>query len=295
MRYLKPTLTFDQQADLLLTRGLEADRGVLISTLQSVNYYRLSGYLYPFRIPGGDAFRSGTRLEQVWTQYRFDRQLRLLLLDAIERFEVSLKTELTYRLAHRSGPFGYRDASSFAACSTASHGKILTKLQEEVSRSREVFLQHFQAKYGDVHGLPPLWMTAEVLSLGTTLSLFRILEPSLKQDIAKAFGVHDRVFESWITALNALRNICAHHGRVWNREFGYKPLIPNKDPAWRGIGNERLFGMLCILSHLLRRIAPRSGWYERMETLIEANPRIPRLSMGMPANWTEHPLWKTTP
>lgn len=295
MQYLKPALTFEDQADLLLDRGLVGDRQELIRTLQSVSYYRLSGYLYPFRETGGDHFRPSTRLSIVWTQYRFDRQLRLLLLDAIERFEVYLKTGLTHCFAHRFGPFAYTQALHFAPGSAHAHDLLLKKVQDEVKRSREVFLRHFQAKYGDSHDLPPLWMAVEVLSLGTTLSFFRIVEPSLKKDIADRFGVHDRVFESWVTALNALRNICAHHGRVWNREFGYKPLIPNKLAAWQGVCNDRLFGMLCILRHLLRRIAPQSGWKDRIETLIEAHPLIPRLSMGMPVDWTKHPLWKTAP
>jgi len=295
VQYLKPALTLEAQADLLLGRGLVGERQELISILRSVNYYRLSGYLYPFRVAGSDAFREDTRLDVVWAHYGFDRELRLLLLDAIERFEVHLKTELTYRFVHRHGPFGYELATAFAAGSAGEHARLLGKVREEVVRSREVFLQHFQDKYGDSHQAPPLWMTVEVLSLGTALSFFRIVEPSLKQDMARVFGVHDRVFESWVTALNALRNICAHHGRVWNREFGYKPLIPNKQPLWQGVRNDRLFGMLCILRHLLAKIAPQSCWNERVEALLLAHPQVSHLSMGMTADWNEHPLWKRSP
>lgn len=78
MKYTKPALTFGQQADLLLRRGLAADKTALIEKLRAVNYYRLTGYLYPFRKPD-DTFRPGTTLDLVWHRYVFDRQLRVLV------------------------------------------------------------------------------------------------------------------------------------------------------------------------------------------------------------------------
>ena len=111
MKYDKPPLTYDQQADLLLRRGLTADRDELVSRLRSVSYYRLSGYWYPFRL-ADDSFRPGTTFETVWRRYRFDRRLRLLALDAIERVEVRIRTELVYVLAHAQGPFGYCASSN---------------------------------------------------------------------------------------------------------------------------------------------------------------------------------------
>ncbi len=44
MQYSKPPLTFPEQADLLLSRGLTGDKDVIISRLRAVSYYRLSGY-----------------------------------------------------------------------------------------------------------------------------------------------------------------------------------------------------------------------------------------------------------
>jgi abortive infection bacteriophage resistance protein len=82
MKYGKPALTVEQQADLLLSRGMQGDRGAMIDRLSVVNYYRLSGYWIPFRNPD-DTFRAGTSFNDVWTRYAFDRHIRLLVMDAM--------------------------------------------------------------------------------------------------------------------------------------------------------------------------------------------------------------------
>ena len=87
MRYTKPPLTFEQQADQLLTRGLVTEREILIARLSEVNYYRLSGYWYPFRKPDADAFEPDTTLDLIWDRYVFDRQLRVLVMDKM-RFPI---------------------------------------------------------------------------------------------------------------------------------------------------------------------------------------------------------------
>src|SRR5277367_3352549 len=89
VKYTKPVLSFEQQADQLLNRGLEADRARLIETLSRVSYYRLSAYWHPFKQPD-ESFAPATTLDMVWRRYTFDRQLRLLVMDAIERVEVAI-------------------------------------------------------------------------------------------------------------------------------------------------------------------------------------------------------------
>jgi len=110
--YSKQALSLEVQADRLIARGLIADRDELIGRLKVVNYYRLSGYLYPFRIRNAegkvlDDFSPGTSLETVWRRYNFDRRLRILLLDAIERIEVAVRTRFVFHFVQAHGPFGY--------------------------------------------------------------------------------------------------------------------------------------------------------------------------------------------
>lgn len=296
MKYTKPALTFEQQADQLLSRGLIADRDQLVDRLQSVSYYRLSGYWYPFRL-SDDSFMSGTTLDAVWRRYVFDRQLRLVVLDAVERVEIRIRTDLVYTLAHAQGAFGYLDGANLPGLNAQQHADFLASLREECDRSREPFLEHFCSKYGSDHDMPPYWMIAELMTFGLVFTLFRGCPSHVKRDIATRLGVTDRVLTSWLRSLNAVRNICAHHARLWNRELGLKPLIPDKDIRWHDpveVANNRVFGILTILQYLLHDVAPQSRWPGRLRQLLDEYQDAPRGPMGFPGEWTSCPFWKGT-
>lgn len=121
MIYDKPALTYTQQAAQLIERGLHGDPLVLKQTLQKVNYYRLSGYWFPFRDYPYETFKTGTNFETIWRRYTFDRHLRLLVLDGIERIEVAIRSEITYELAHRYGPFGYKEHDNLPQLTVDEH------------------------------------------------------------------------------------------------------------------------------------------------------------------------------
>ncbi len=289
-------LSYDEQAERLLSRGLLADKDKLIHRLQSVNYYRLSGYLYPFRQSDSDLFQDGTTLDVVWDRYRFDRNLRFIILDGLERIEIALRTELAYLFTKEKGPFGYLIENNFFSTKFNTHKKFLKTIKIEIKRSKEKFVKHYFSEYEDVHsGFIPLWMAVEIMSFGTTLSFFRGIPSIMKDRIASKYGVTRQVFESWLVALNAIRNISAHHGRLWNRELGYKPKIPKKDNNWHipvEIKGNRVFGVLSIVTYLLKVIAPQSKWPRRFLELLEEFPEIPLDLMGMPDNWMVSPIWK---
>ena len=296
MKYPKPPLTFSDQADRLLQRGLVApDRDAIVQKLESVSYYRLSAYWYPFRQPD-DTLRPGTTLETVWRRYTFDRQLRLLVLDAIERVEIAVRTQIVNRHTLQYGPFGYFDRAKLPGLTVDEHRDLLHRLREEARRSREDFVRHFFAKYTSENDLP-LWMASELMTFGNLYTLFRGVETPLKQSLAAEYGVADRVLASWLGTLNQVRNLCAHHARLWNRAFGIKPMIPrrNKHPDWHQpvpITDDRLFGVLTMLHYLLKQVAPQSRWRQRWEELLACYPEIQLHAMGFPANWKDSPLWQ---
>jgi abortive infection bacteriophage resistance protein len=295
MKYIKPALTYEQQADQLLARGLHAERSELISRLQAVSYYRLSTYWFPFR-NSDNTFQPGTTLEIIWRRYAFDRQLRLLVLDAIERVEVAIRTDLVFQHAHQFGPFGYLASSSLPNLPPAKHQELLDKINGEYRRSQESFVQHFKTKYGDRHSALPLWMVTELLTFGTLLTMFRGLPKSMKQTLAQRYGIADEVLESWLTALNGIRNVCAHHARLWDRGIGYKPKIPHerKHPQWHKpvlVPANRIFGILTILKYCLNRVAPQSQWSIRLVELLGKYPDIPSAPMGFAENWHTCGIW----
>jgi abortive infection bacteriophage resistance protein len=189
VRYNKPPLSFEKQAELLISRGLEADKDELVNKLRVVNYYRLSGYWYPFRNPGKDTFKPNTTLEKVWRRYTFDRQLRLVVIDAIERVEIAIKTSIIIRHSNAYGAFGYTAQIYLPNLDDKQYSDFMYKMKEATSRSKELFVQHFKRNYGDTHSLLPIWMSAEIMTFGMMLTMFRGLETKLQQAIAKDYNI----------------------------------------------------------------------------------------------------------
>lgn len=300
MKYAKPALTIEQQVEMLLGRGMLGDRAEMARQLAVVNYYRLSGYWFHRKGPQ-DQFQSGTRFEVVWKQYSFDRKLRLLVMDAVERIEVALRTQFSYHHTLAHGPFGYADDPSTLPKFDGrpeERRKALERVNEEVKRSKEVFVHHFGHKYGQEHRNLPLWMASEVMSFGGLLNLWQASSKQVKNAVAARFGISDEVLRTWLWSLNEVRNIVAHHGRLWNRVLGNKPAIPraNRHPEWHSpvsISNDRLFAVLCVCAHCLSHIASDSTWCLRVRQLLERSPETPCKNMGFPENWLESPLWKS--
>lgn len=301
MKYVKRPLTFQEQVQQLLDRGLQGDQRVMADRLQSVNYYRLTGYLYPYRMPNSDSFIPGTQFETVWGQYAFDRRLRLLVMDAIERIEIAVRTQLAYHHAHvYHDPFAYATMPiSLPDMKPEVFADFLKRVDDEASRSsKDAFVQHFIATYGDEHEHLPVWMAVEIMSFGTMQLFYRGASHRVKQNVASHFGMPAKVFDSWLHALSIVRNICAHHGRLWNKVLGVKPMIPwaKGYPDWHTpcpITNDRIFGVLTICRYCLQIIAPQSRWPKCMRDLLHDFPNIDLGRMGFPSNWEKSPLWRT--
>lgn len=304
VKYLKPPLSFEKQADLLLSRGLIADRDRLVNRLSAVNYYRLSGYLYPFR-QADHSFQAGTTLDSVWDRYVFDRRLRVLILDAIERIEVAVRTQLIYELVHHVpkgrktplGAFGYLDPRFFPGFKTASdYLRWRSKLASETDRAKsEQFVSHFRSKYGDTHQELPIWMLSELMSFGAMFTLAKHVLPEIQERVAGTYGFPVPHFLSWLQALMVLRNSCAHHDRIWNRANG-KACKPqrNKFPLWHQVPEipcDRTGYLLTICHFWLGKISDTTRWRDRLFALFDEFPDIPLAHMGLPQGWRSHPLW----
>lgn len=296
MKYEKLPLIFEEQAEQLISRGLKGDKNLLTNTLKNVNYYRLSGYLYPYKNPD-DSFKPETKFEKVWSHYTFDRHLRLMVMDVIERFEISIRTKLICCIGHETEAFGYFDLCCYPNMRAGAYANLIKIITSEAKRSREKFVEHFFTKYGDLHKVLPIWMAGEIVSLGCTLKIYGGISNKIKQNVAADYGVPDEVLLSWIKTVHAIRNICAHHGRLWNRTLGIKPRIPKKRryPEWHDpvkIPQDKIFGILTIFQYLLRIIAPQSKWKDRLLSLLKNYSEISIEDMGFPDNWKKCVFWK---
>lgn len=321
MRYSKEPLRLEDQAQRLLDRGVVADKSELIRRLQAVNYYRLSGYLYHYRSSDGENFLSDTTLEMIWRRYNFDRRLRILLLDAIERIEVAVRTRFVYYFVLEHGAFGHLKKVNLPNLKMRKHGsglhqkliwlirfkrwapcphtEWLTKLRNEKSRSSEAFVKNFTRKYGDTHEHLPLWMACELMTCETTMQFAYGMDKGIFKKVAADFDFADEQLRSWIKAVFALRNLCAHHARLLNRVIGVKPAIPAKkrEPLWRQeplFDYDRVGILLTICFIWLRKITPTTQWKQRMLDLFDDYPDISSTDLGMPMEWQNHPLWQDT-
>lgn len=295
--YNKPAVAIEDQLDILLERGLiVTDRALALSKLQSISYYRLSGYLYPFRIKCNgqvlDNFVPGTTLDQVLELYEFDRHLRLLILDAIERVEVAIRTQLTYNFSCSYGPFGHVSPANFHQ--QFNHAGWTAEIHKETYRSADDFIKRYAQKYD---GFPtiPLWMLTEVMSLGGLSHLYKGLKHDDKRLVSGYFNVPHKRLEDWMHKLTYIRNVCAHHSRLWNRELAVRPDII-KDAIWQQPitpRNDRIFYILLILRSLLFATGNGKGWVKQVNQLLApfARNNLYRISMGIPLNWEDHPIW----
>jgi abortive infection bacteriophage resistance protein len=196
----------------------------------------------------------------------------------------------------RHGAFAHLDKTNFPLATPERHSRFVEDLRTEARRSSEAFVAHFSATYDEFPDLP-IWAAGETMTFGSMLTLFKMSERRIQSDIARQFGIAGPVMLSWLQTLNYVRNICAHHSRLWNRELALKPMIPDAKHAsdWhspRAMQNNRVFVVLTILSVLSRRIAPQSGWRTRLYELFDRFPDVPVAQMGLPADWRNHPLWR---
>jgi abortive infection bacteriophage resistance protein len=217
-------------------------------------------------------------------------------MDAVERVEIAIRTRIVNRHVMINGPFGYLDRATLPGMSVEGHRRLLEKVHREAQYSHEEFVRHYLGRYTSETDLP-LWMASELLTFGGMLSLFNALPTRMKKDLARDFDLNVPILGSWLRALNQARNICAHHSRLRNREFGIKPMIPHPDkfPDWHApveITDERLFGILTVLHYLLKHVAPQSRWRQRLATLFTEYKDIPLRFMGFPENWETSPLWQ---
>lgn len=327
MIYAKKPFTLEQQADQLIARGLMADRDQLMGRLKVVNYYRLSGYLYPFRLRDAagnptDSLIPGTTLETIWRRYNFDRRLRIILLDVIERIEVAVRTRLVYHFVHAHHAFGHLDGKNLPGFKSLpfrqrwwrdlkflvkhghrernDHEQWLAKLlleKNRATRSKNAFAVHFSRTYGDSHEHLPLWMACELMTCETTLQFANAMDRLIIKQVAADFGFPDDQLLSWIKGIFTLRNACAHHARIWNRVGGATPCVPgnkNKNPNWYcqpRFAPDRIGHVLSVCHCWLGKVSPTTQWKRRLFDLFDEYPEIPLAEMGIPADWRTHSLW----
>lgn len=300
MKYDKPALTVQQQIEQLAGRGMAfRDPERAAHYLAELNYYRLSGYwLRHEAVHTTHRFRPGTSFEGVLDDYVFDRGLKLLVLDAVERLEVSIRTRWAHVVGLRHGAHAHLDSALFKPRSRKwNHPAAVARLISGVEDSRERFIGHLRDTYDEI--LPPIWASVEVMSLGQISRWFANLRHAADRNaIAEPYGIDEVLLASFLHHISVVRNICAHHARFWDREQPFKAQLPRKHPhglvASLDHANQgSAYNTLTLLAWLIGRISPGQTWTQRVADHVAGHPPAENV-MGFPANFRQRPIWQHT-
>lgn len=298
--YTKQPTSFAGQVALLEGRGLViGDKSKAEFYLSQLNYYRFTAYCLPYeQNHASHQFVAGTSFDDVLNLYIFDRELRLLALDAIERIEVSLRTQLAYHLSHRHQT-AHPHLKPELFHDPLMYGSSITRLANEVRSSREEFVKHLTRKYEEQ--LPPVWAVVELMTMGQLSKWFaNIKQRADRQAISKAYGLDEKVLVSFCEHLSLVRNHCAHHSRLWNRDFTKTMRLPRKGPpellaSLRALADSdrrlrKLYNTCVMLAYLMEVICGPTHWKDKLMALIQHH-HIEVSKMGFPSNWQRLPIW----
>lgn len=306
--YTKRALSYAEQLSKLQSRGLKIENAPkALHFLEQISYYRLSGYWFPLlEEPKSEhKFKNDATFETGFKLYSFDRELRKFIQLELEKIEISIRAKMIYEFWHNHDAFWYSDPNHFK--SEYHFNKLMGILEDAVNKSDEEFIKSFSQKYSDP--LPPACMILEISSFGNLSNLFKNLRKGSREArvIANYYGLDETTFASWIHSLNYVRNLCAHHSRLWNRILAISPKIPDSPkktfisnislPNPNGenklyINNNRMYYLLSMIIYLMNTINPNHKVKEKFLELLKLYPLIDIKSMGFPNGWEEEPLWK---
>lgn len=283
------------------------DMGTAMDILSRISYSRLKYYWRDLTDEGsGGIFHKATSFQIVKDRYSFDHNFRTILFDAIETIEVAFRAKIINRMSQtaRNGLW-YLDSSLFE--DKQRHSDFVLELKREFNRSTEPFAKNYITEHTDWNHKsfegdnPDAWLIIEVATFGTLSKMYKNLKSQLPQRsaIANDFGLYSsKDFSNWIEVTSLLRNIVAHHSRLWNRSFGKKVSEPKgKRSTWLNVPLSELqkkkpYAAVCVIAYLCKAVNPRHKFTEAIKELSAKYPSVQLDKYGFPNDWESEPLWR---
>ena len=290
----KNVLTVSQQVDKLKNEGLLfKDEFGAIAYLENNNFYRLQGYMHYFQDGRSHKFSNRFYFEDIINVCEFDSDLRLLLFEALEKIEISLRNQLITSCSLEYGPHWYLNSDLFR--NKDKHDDFLSFLSSKMNDSDEAFIKHYKEKY-DNPSEPVCWMIMELISFGDLSRLFSGLKYcDCKRKITEHYGLPSYVvLENWLLCVTFIRNKCAHHSRLWNKVCPYNIKIPKKTNNLfiqnKNIEYNKPYAYICCILYLLNAICPDNCFKKSFIDMFDKH-RIQLEGMGFPKDWENDPFW----
>ncbi|MBU9344055.1 Abi family protein [Burkholderia multivorans] len=296
--YGKVALSAEETLHRLWQRGLRIDdRPTNLRVLRSIGHFRLLVYMRRFQNPATKQFWPRTRFSDIAELYAFDRRLRSITMDAVERIEVALRAALSNPLAIDYGSHWYIERERFV--DLRQYARVLDQIASECETRQAAALAHYYRTYARPD-LPPIWLVCERLSLGALSRLFNALSIRDRKTAGRHMwpDIPDTVLTSWLQSLTDLRNACAHHARLWGMKLTVSP--PAK-PAARNLARyaaemtrpETFYARATMVKALLDPLGHGDEWRETLRTVLAGCEHVaPSTHLGFTTDWHLTPAWQ---
>jgi abortive infection bacteriophage resistance protein len=319
--YTKAPLTSAAIVAKLQQQGLAVSNPATVGALlERISYFRVRGYLFPyFDLVGSSpvlkAFKAGANIEQALQMYGFDEGLRALIFDLMPQLEIALRTVLDSVMSHTAGHcFWYLQPQWFAKGKHPTH--VISTLNGAFCKSAEKYADHYRDTYyneqsGMFKNMPPFWVISELSTFGQIKDFFENLKEDaspfpattlpkstvLDKMAQRRFGAkHFRDLAKWVHMLRDVRNVCAHHGRLWNKNFLAPPSIQSfvskPFPPVAGSTNS-IYAALVVVRIMCKAIGISDSIKPELTRLFSQFPEaaLHKVSMGMPLDWDADSVW----
>lgn len=313
----KPFKNYSEQLEILKSRGLKLiQNGVPLRTLAEENYYNLiNGYKCLFLDPTSteEKYKDGAEFVEIVALYRFDKEVRYILLKELLKIENKLRSLISYTFSEKYGNNNYLKFDNFESLRDSGITKskiekraghiheLIASLQKDLASAidKKEYVKHYMNKYGCV----PFWVFVNCLTFGTVSRFYSLMKPAEQNSVAKYFGIKESSLIQYINIMANFRNLCAHDERLYNVRMDRTLNLPNtKWHSFIGIStNEQgryeygindFFSLIIILRELLPRKEFNSFYVKLNGQIRILSLKLKSITiadvykeMGFPPNW----------
>ena len=215
--------------------------------LSKIGYQHASAYFDLFKLPDG-SIESDASMRVLHQCVVFDRKLQSLMMEYIGLFELQFRAQYSYFMSNERGAFAHRNPKNFK--DGKNFEAFLHRYGAEFNRQLRKGNPDIRRAFDD-YGDAPVWLAVEIMSFGTLSMLFKNTKSkAVRKGVAASFGATPEEFESWIYALSAVRNTCAHFGRLCGTKLTARPKMV---PGLGHLDNGTVFYAILVLQHLLSK------------------------------------------
>lgn len=281
--YAKPYKPAVDLIQHLRARGLAVPNPASAENfIDEVGFDRLRIYFLSRRNlqANGRPFTAGVTFDDIVDIYTFDENLRLLMFKYCSRVEIILKTIISEEICSMYGCDPYMDSRMYKDKDARSDMlKSISALSNKyLALDRRA--KHYSDKYDDP-AFPPLWMMREFMTFGSLNYFYGKLNQGIKQNINVKFGLgRSDILPRWISCFVDLRNVCAHHDRLFNRKFQKIPLRSQQHNAPRARDPHKVAALCHVMQVILNNRSPNCNIEQEVRALVVNHPAVTVAEIG---------------